>query len=162
LTLEEQQSFDKRIIDDPEFKDLVEARKESSELWLKARKYDIIKEDVKRIYIQGLEDHEKKTRTIPVFISQYKYYAIAASGLLLIGLITALIFIVNPNKQNTLSDNDKNKLYQVQKAIDQSVKGKIETVNEKVIVLLKPDSGAVISSHRDILFQWKYKNDSPV
>jgi len=162
LTPEEQQSFNKRMIDDQEFKELVEARKESSELWVKARTYAAIKEDVKRIHSKGLEEEKISLRTIPAFISQYKYYAIAASGLLLIGVIAALIFIVNPNKQNTLSDNDKNKLYQVQNAIDQMVKGKMETVNEKAIVLLKPDSGAIMSAQKDILFQWKYKNDSPV
>ena len=95
-------------------------------------------------------------------LSLRKYYAIAASVLLLAGILSILFFINKTTWHRTLAYNDKNKIYQVQKPRIQPEKGKMENyygVSSR-IALIKPDEGAVISEQKNIIFQWKYSDDS--
>jgi hypothetical protein len=162
LTLEEQQSFNKRMCDDPEFKNLAETRKEIHDLWPKARNIVAIKEEVRRIYKEGSDREKNILRIVPELFSQYRYYAIAASFVLFIGILSALLFINKTSRHAILAENDKNKIYQVQKQKVQPDKGKMEIYRggNSLIVLLKPDDGEVLSAQKDILFKWKYTDDS--
>jgi hypothetical protein len=162
LTLEEQQSFNKRMSDDPKFKNLEEARKEMHDLWPKARKIVAVKEEVRRIYREGSTREKNIFRLVPGLVSQYRYYAIAASLVLLIGILSVLFFINKTSRNAILAENDKNKTYQVHKQNVQPEKGKMEIYKggNSLIVLLKPDDGAVLSAKKEILFEWKYSDDS--
>jgi hypothetical protein len=162
LTLEEQQSFNKRMNDDPEFKKLTGARKEIHELWLKARNFDAVKEEVRRIHQEGSDREKNLLRIAPGLFSQRISYAIAASVLLLAGILSVFLIINKASRPTTIAGNDKNKMYQVQKQKVQPDKGKMEIYNRgsSKIVLIKPDEGAVLSEQKDILFQWKYTDDS--
>ena len=162
FTLEEQKSFNIRLTDDREFKDLVETRKESNELWFKARVYSTIKEDVNRIHKQGSAQEKNILRLVPSFVAQHKYYSIAAIGLFLTGLVATLLFIVKPSQQINLADNARNKIYQIQKSKEQPAKAKLEIYHFGLVVLLKPEDGMFVSSKKTILFQWKYNGNSPV
>jgi len=160
LTFEEQQSFDKRMIDDPVFKDLVGARKESSELWLKARTYYTVKEEVNRIHKMKFSHKKNILRIVPSYLTQHKYYSIAAIGILLIALIAALLFIVRPSQKFKIADNDRNKIYDVRKAIKPAEKGEIKIYKYDLNNLLKPDNGEVISRNKVIRFEWRCFDNS--
>ncbi len=162
LNLEEQQSFNKRISDDPEFKKLSEARKEIHELWLKARNFDAIKEEVRRIHQEGSDREKNLLKVVPGLFSQHKYYAIAAGVLLLTGILSVLLIINKTSRPTTIAGNDKNQKYQVQKQKEQPDKGTMEIYKggNSIIVLIKPDEGSVLNVQKDILFEWNYKDDS--
>ena len=82
--------------DDPEFKKLTGARKEIHELWLKARNFDAVKEEVRRIHQEGSDREKNLLRIAPGLFSQHIYYAIAASVLLLAGILSVFLIINHP------------------------------------------------------------------
>lgn len=162
LTPEEEHSFNQRITEDHGFKDLLTARKEIREVWYRARNIETTKEEVRSIYQEGAVQEKNIFRIIPDFISTYRYYAIAASVVLITGILSVLL-LINKNSKNTeIAKNEKNKTYQVQQERELSVKGKlgIYKPESRQIVLLSPDSEAVISTQKTILFKWIYKNDT--
>ncbi len=161
LTPEERLSVESRINGEKEFADLIEARKEIQELWLSAKSREAVKEEVRRISLEGL-NHEKNVPGLNHLYSiHYKYYAIAASLIFIIGIAFAiLLFNIGSGDGIIAFKNTKKTI--VQKPEGQSYKGKkgIYYGKNSIILLIKPDSGEVFRSGKEILFSWSYTADS--
>jgi len=162
LKPEEKKSFEERMQTDQDFKNLIEARNEIRGVWLKVKIKEAVKEEVKSIYKEGSNQEKNFLRILPVLVLHYRYYAIAASLLILIGILFSFLFINKGSKDVTVAVTDQNKTYQVQKPEDQIYKGgkNIYKGHESIILLIKPDSGAILKADKDILFHWKYNADS--
>jgi hypothetical protein len=157
-------SFRRKVEDDSEFRNLLESRNEMRDLWIRAKKVEATKAELKRIVHKKDSAKKGKVFILPGFISQNKYYAIAAGLILLIGVISLLMLITNKSTNDAVAHNDKVHSYSVHNPMDQAYKGDkktYEAANSK-IVLLKPDNKALLTSHEQIIFQWTGKGDSLV
>ncbi len=162
LTHEERQSVENRINGEKGFADLIEARKEIQELWLSAKSREAIKEEVRRISQEGL-NHEKNVPGLELLQSiHYKYYAIAASLIFIVGIAFAILLFNIGSGDGIIAFKNTKKTIVVQKPKGQAYKGKkgIYYGKNSIILLIKPDSGEVFRSGKEILFRWSYTADS--
>ena len=158
LSREDRAAFEKRVAEDPGFKELFELRKALPSLMANARKLEQTRKEVR---------HSIKT-TIPIFSMPLRpaYFAWAAVVILLLGICFIYFFATKEGRppENKPSDvaskQDTLILIPGEKPAFKANKMVADSGNHEGIYLVLPPEGRIFNTGDSILFSWMPSPDT--